>query len=181
MLIFTSLIGLLGSFYKQRKSIHILYTTTVVITFIYQLSIAIIVHVQAINSTSWVGQTWTESSNEYRLYAQTKFDCCGFTNPSDHPFPSDTCVAQLNSSLPPCYEPLNQYIQQELGRVSIGLFVALVFTIFALINSITSFYAIRSKRSWEVGLESTYEHKRQLTQRHSSSETLIYTVTPTLK
>lgn len=72
ILVFTSLIGLLGSFYRERRSLHILCTTTVIIAFLYQVSIAIMVYNQAAHTTSWLSEAWAESSVDYRLYAQTK-------------------------------------------------------------------------------------------------------------
>lgn len=72
ILIFSSLIGLLGSFYREKKSIHFLCTAVVVIAFAYQVSIAVIVYKQAAHTTSWISQTWAEASSDYRLYAQTK-------------------------------------------------------------------------------------------------------------
>lgn len=72
MLIFASLIGLLSSFHTERRSIHVLRTTTIAITFLYHVSIAVIVYIQAVHTTSWLSQTWAEATTEYRLYAQTK-------------------------------------------------------------------------------------------------------------
>lgn len=72
MLVFASLIGLLSSFHTERRSIHVLCTTTIAITFLYHVSIAVIVYIQAVHTTSWLSQTWAEATTEYRLYAQTK-------------------------------------------------------------------------------------------------------------
>lgn len=72
MLIFTSLIGILGSFYRERRAIHILYTTLVLVAFIYQISIAVIVYDQAAHTEMWLGDAWNESTKQYKLFAQTK-------------------------------------------------------------------------------------------------------------
>ncbi|CAO3680770.1 unnamed protein product [Rhizopus stolonifer] len=181
MLIFTSLIGLLASFCRERKSIHILCTTTVVIAFMYQVSIAAIVYIQAANTSSWLSQTWAEASIDYRSYAQTKFDCCGFTNPLDHPVQSNTCVPhQVMDSSPPCYGPMNHYIKQELTHIYVALFAGLVIELLALCNSITQLCTMNPRRSWEVSPESC-EQKRRPNNRNCSSETLVNTMAPVFK
>lgn len=72
ILIFTSLIGILGSFYRERRAIHILYTTLVLVALIYQISIAVIVYDQAAHTEMWLGDAWNESTKQYKLFAQTK-------------------------------------------------------------------------------------------------------------
>lgn len=72
ILIFTSLIGILGGFYREKKAIHILYTTLVLVAFIYQVSIAVIVYDQAAHTTTWLSDTWNDSSRDYKLFAQKK-------------------------------------------------------------------------------------------------------------
>lgn len=72
ILVFTSLVGILGSFYREKRSIHILYTTLVLVALIYQISIAVIVYDQAAHTEVWLNETWNESTKQYKLYAQKK-------------------------------------------------------------------------------------------------------------
>jgi uncharacterized membrane protein YeiB len=72
ILVFTALIGILGSFYRERKKLHVLYTSFVLIAFFYQVSIAVLVYEQAAHASSWLSETWNEASNTYKVYAETK-------------------------------------------------------------------------------------------------------------
>ncbi|KAG1138217.1 hypothetical protein G6F37_010601 [Rhizopus arrhizus] len=176
MLIFASLIGLLSSFHTERRSIHVLRTTTIAITFLYHVSIAVIVYIQAVHTTSWLSQTWAEATTEYRLYAQTKFNCCGFTNPSDHPVLGATCAPnQVSNSAPPCYGPMNQYIKRELTHVYIALFTSLVIELLALCNSVIQLCIMSPNRPWEVSPECVVEKKKcdNVKECQDSSDTLI--------
>ncbi|RCH97914.1 hypothetical protein CU097_014353 [Rhizopus azygosporus] len=175
ILVFTSLIGLLGSFYRERRSLHILCTTTVIIAFLYQISIAIMVYNQAAHTTSWLSEAWAESSVDYRLYAQTKLHCCGFTGPSDHPVPSPTCVPhQLTNSEQPCRDPMNQYMREELTHIYIVLFTSLAIEILALCNSITHLCTMNPTRSWEVSPEHVEQKKfASMNEYNASAATLV--------
>ncbi|KAL0088708.1 hypothetical protein J3Q64DRAFT_1637079 [Phycomyces blakesleeanus] len=72
ILVFAAAIGIFGAFYPNRQTLHILYTTIVLIAFIYQLATAAIVYDQAVHIESWLSQVWADSSRDYRLYAQHK-------------------------------------------------------------------------------------------------------------
>lgn len=84
ILVFTSLVGILGGFYRERRAIHILYTTLVLVAFIYQISIAVIVYDQAAHIPNWLSDTWNDSSREYKLFAQKKvyflYIICSYSN-----------------------------------------------------------------------------------------------------
>ncbi|CAO3588188.1 unnamed protein product [Absidia cylindrospora] len=138
ILLFTAVIGIIGAFYRERKTIHIIYLVVVIIAFVFQIITAIVVYQLAANSKMWLSKTWAEASKEYREYAQEKFSCCGFANPLDHPVASNVCSTTSNkTSYPPCFEPLVLFIGHELALVYIILFSAISIEVLATCNSIT--------------------------------------------
>ncbi|KAI8989274.1 Tetraspanin/Peripherin [Pilobolus umbonatus] len=172
ILIFTSLIGILGAFYRERKAIHILYTTLVIIAFIYQLSIGVIVYEQTAHSSRWLNEIWIESTKAYRIFAQSKFKCCGFTHVLDHSVATDNCQPDhIVNSPQPCYEPMTYYIKVQLTRIYIAIFTLLSVEILALCNVITHMCTINSKR-WEV---SPGERKYN-EQYNASDDTLVHSI-----
>lgn len=72
ILVFSAVIGFIGAICIDRQAIHVLYTTIILIDFIYQIATAVIVYDQAAHTSSWLSQTWSDASQEYRLYAQFK-------------------------------------------------------------------------------------------------------------
>ncbi|KAG1474355.1 hypothetical protein G6F56_000405 [Rhizopus delemar] len=149
---------------------------TIIIAFVYQVSIGVIVYNQAAHTTSWISQTWAEASSEYRLYAQTKFHCCGYTGPMDHPVPSDMCVPhEVMDPSPPCYSPMNQYIKQELTQIYVVLFISLVIELLALSNSITQLCTMNPTRSWEVSPETIIDQRKftNINEYNASADTLV--------
>ncbi|KAI9486622.1 MAG: hypothetical protein EXX96DRAFT_534860 [Benjaminiella poitrasii] len=175
ILVFTSLIGILGGYYREKKAIHILYTTLIIIAFIYQISIAAIVYDQAAHTSNWLSDSWNESTKEYKLYAQNKFNCCGFAHPLDHSVATPTCLPhQIVNSSSPCYRPLSNFIQSRLTHLYIALFTSLAIELLALCNIITLFCTFNfsaSKRKREVSPE---DHQRIYVHQHNlSADTLI--------
>jgi hypothetical protein len=157
ILIFTSLVGILGGYYRERKMIHILYLTLVIVAFIYQISIAVIVYDQAAHTTNWLSETWNHSSREYKLYAQKKFNCCGFSHPLDHSIATPTCLPDhIVNSAQPCYGPMKRFIQTQLSHMYIALFTGLAIELLALCNVITllcTFNTSTRRKKWEVSPE----------------------------
>ncbi|OAC97989.1 hypothetical protein MUCCIDRAFT_168133 [Mucor lusitanicus CBS 277.49] len=135
ILVFTSLVGILGGYYRERRKIHVLYTTLVVVAFIYQISVAVIVYDQAAHTSSWMSDTWNNSTKDYRLYAQKKFNCCGFSHPMDHAIATSTCFPDhIINSAQPCYGPLTRFVQLKLSHMYIALFTSLAIELLALCN-----------------------------------------------
>lgn len=158
--------------------IHILYATLVIVAFVYQISIAVIVYVESAHITDWLSNTWNTSPRYYKLYAQTKFNCCGFSNPLDHSIATSTCFPDhIVNSAQPCYEPLKQFIQTQLGTMCKVLFASLSIELLALCNCITLFCVFNTsvrKNMWEVGPEessSKFVHSNQ--GYNHSSDTLV--------
>ncbi|KAI9012019.1 hypothetical protein CLU79DRAFT_770962 [Phycomyces nitens] len=138
ILVFAAAIGIFGAFYPNRQTLHILYTTIVMIAFIYQLATAAIVYDQAVHIEGWLSQVWADSSRDYRLYAQHKFVCCGFAHVFDHPVVTDSCgLSSTTNSSPPCYGPAIYFIRKQLSVVYILLFAALSIELLALSNAVT--------------------------------------------
>lgn len=159
MLIFTSLIGILGGYYRNRKMLHVLYLILVIITFIYQISVAVIIFDEANHISNWLSDTWNNSSTDYRLYAQKKFNCCGYSHPLDHFVVSSMCIPHqrvINSSVQSCHRFLSQFVQSKLSWMYIALFVGLSIELLALTNTITHFctYSPSSSKSNTVGINS---------------------------
>ncbi|KAI7898825.1 Tetraspanin family-domain-containing protein [Cokeromyces recurvatus] len=147
ILVFTSLIGILGGYYREKKAIHILYTTCVIFAFIYQISIAAIVYDQTAHISNWLSDTWNESTKDYKLYAQNKFNCCGFSYVLDHSVATPTCLPhQLVNTNQPCYRPLNHFIQTRLTHIYIALFTSLAIELLALCNVINLLCTERKRR-----------------------------------
>ena len=158
ILIFTSLVGILGGYYRERRKIHILYITLVIAAFIYQISVAVIVYDQAAHASNWMSDTWNNSTKGYKLYAQKKFNCCGFSHPMDHSIATSTCFPDhIVNSAQPCYGPLTRFIQTKLSHMYIALFTSLAIELLALCNVITHLCALNSKK-WEVSPEEQYVH-----------------------
>ncbi|KAI7866421.1 Tetraspanin family-domain-containing protein [Spinellus fusiger] len=138
IILFAAAVGTFGAFYRHRQTLHVLYTTIVLIAFVYQVATAGIVYDQAAHTETWLGQTWSDASREYRLYAQDKFDCCGFAHIFDHPVISDTCSLDINvNSNPPCYEFIVYFMKKQLSIIYIFLFAALSIELLALSNAVT--------------------------------------------
>ncbi|KAI8072165.1 uncharacterized protein B0P05DRAFT_549150 [Gilbertella persicaria] len=138
ILIFIALIGILGGFYKDRKMIHVLYLTLVVVALIYQISIAVIVYDQAAHVPNWLNEGWTTSTQDYKLYAQKRFNCCGYASAMDHPAPSSACLPSPTfHALQACQRPLTRFVQTTLSRMYITLFTSLAIELLALCNVIT--------------------------------------------
>lgn len=168
ILIFTSLVGILGGYYRERRKIHILYTTLVVAAFIYQISVAVIVYDQAAHTSNWMSDSWNSSTKDYKLYAQKKFNCCGFSHPMDHSIATSTCFPDhIVNSAQPCYGPLTRFIQVKLSHMYIALFTSLAIELLALCNVITHLCTLNSKK-WEVGPEEQYVHHNNY-----SADTLV--------
>lgn len=72
ILVFSAVTGFVGAICIDRQAIHILYTTIILIVFIYQIATALIVYDQAVHTSTWLSQTWSDASQEYRYYAQSK-------------------------------------------------------------------------------------------------------------
>jgi hypothetical protein len=159
--------------------IHILYTTLVIVAFIYQISIAVIVYDQAAHTTSWLSDTWNNSSREYKLYAQTKFNCCGFSQPLDHSIATPTCLPDhIINSAQPCYGPMKRFIQTQLSHMYIALFTGLAIELLALCNVITllcTFNTSTRRKKWEVGPEvpTTNKFVHQNQEYSYSADTLV--------
>lgn len=142
ILIFTSLIGILGGYCRNRRMIHVLYLIFVIIAFIYQISVAVIIFDEANHISNWLSDTWNNSPIEYKLYAQKKFSCCGFNHPLDHFIVSSMCIPNqkvVDSSIQSCHRLLSQFVQSKLSWMYIALFVGLSIELLALTNSITYF------------------------------------------
>ncbi|KAI7888080.1 Tetraspanin family-domain-containing protein [Mucor mucedo] len=173
ILIFTSLVGILGGFYRERRAIHLLYTTLVLVAFIYQISIAVIVYDQAAHIPNWLSDTWNDSSREYKLFAQKKFSCCGFSHTLDHPVATPTCMPDhVVNSAQPCYELLTHFIRADLSHIYIALFTGLAIELLALCNVITHLCSIdnMTRRKWEVSPE---EQRKYVHDYNLSADTLV--------
>ncbi|KAI8087404.1 hypothetical protein BDF21DRAFT_414319 [Thamnidium elegans] len=174
ILIFTSLIGILGGFYREKKAIHILYTTLVLVAFVYQVSIAVIVYDQAAHTSTWLSDTWNDSSRDYKLFAQKKFHCCGFSHTLDHPVATATCMPDhVINSAQPCYDLLSRYIRNDLSHIYIALFTGLAIELLALCNVITHMCSMdNTRRKWEVGPEEQHKFVHQ-NNYNISADTLV--------
>ncbi|KAI8339180.1 Tetraspanin/Peripherin, partial [Chlamydoabsidia padenii] len=138
VILFAAVIGTIGAFYREKKTIHIIYLVVVIIAFVFQVVTAIVVYQLTANTKIWLSKIWSEETKEYREYAQNKFSCCGFANPLDHPVVTNICSATDNkSNNPPCFEPLVHFIAHELAIVYIILFSAISIELLAICNSIT--------------------------------------------
>ncbi|SAM06158.1 hypothetical protein [Absidia glauca] len=138
VILFAAVIGTIGAFYRERKTIHIIYLVVVLIAFVFQIITAVVVYQLTANARIWLSKIWSEETKEYREYAQTKFSCCGFANPLDHPVATSSCSAtDSKNSFPPCFDPLVKFIAHELAIVYIILFSAISIEMLAVCNSIT--------------------------------------------
>ncbi|KAI8377286.1 hypothetical protein BD560DRAFT_325736 [Blakeslea trispora] len=178
ILIFIALIGILGSFYKDRRTIHILYLTMVIAAFIYQISIGAIVYDQTAHTANWLSSTWSSSTREYRLYAQDKFNCCGFATHLDYVVPSSTCTADhVANTLQACQQPLTDFVKKKLTHIYIALFTSLAIELLALCNVITLLCTqafVPTKRKW-VSPECNYSDDTLVSQyQHHSAKSVVY-------
>ncbi|CEP18650.1 hypothetical protein [Parasitella parasitica] len=128
----------------------------VVIAFVYQISIAVIVYDDAAHISNWMSNAWNNSTKDYKLYAQRKFSCCGFSNPKDHSVATNTCFPDdIINSAQPCYGLLTAFIRSKLSSMYIALFTSLSIELLALCNVITHLCTSNSKK-WEVSPEEQY-------------------------
>ncbi|CAO3642328.1 unnamed protein product [Cunninghamella blakesleeana] len=139
LILFTAIIGTIAAFYRDQKTIHVIYSVVVLIALAFQIITAICIYQLAANSKPLLSFTWNESLKTYREYAQDKFQCCGFSGALDHPAETDSCSTTdpHMSKFGPCFEPLTKFVTQELRTSYIILFSALSIEILALCNSIT--------------------------------------------
>ncbi|KAI8097488.1 Tetraspanin family-domain-containing protein [Halteromyces radiatus] len=138
LILFTAVIGTIGAFYRERKTIHIIYLVIAIIAFGFQMITAVVIYQLTANAKTWLSVTWAEATKDYREYAQNKFSCCGYANSLDHPVVNQFCSAtDTKNNLPPCFDPLVHFIRHELKNVYIVLFAALSVEILAICNGIT--------------------------------------------
>jgi ABC-type Fe3+-siderophore transport system permease subunit len=72
VILFAAVIGTIGAFYRERKTIHIIYLVVVLIAFVFQIITAVVVYQLTANARIWLSKIWSEETKEYREYAQTK-------------------------------------------------------------------------------------------------------------
>lgn len=72
LILFTAIIGTISAFYRDQKTIHVIYSVVVLIALAFQIITAICIYQLAANSKPLLSFTWNESLKTYREYAQNK-------------------------------------------------------------------------------------------------------------
>ncbi|KAI8991343.1 hypothetical protein BDF20DRAFT_36728 [Mycotypha africana] len=134
LLLFNSLIGIVYTYFfnknnkkTEARRLRILYISVICITFIYQLSIGILIYDEASthNISNWLLNfhnnilTAAPTTASHIRYIEAKFQCRYYLATT-----GSTAVNMITSSST-CYEPIIHYVQTVLSKFYISLFATL--------------------------------------------------------
>ncbi|KAI8078722.1 Tetraspanin family-domain-containing protein [Halteromyces radiatus] len=130
IIIVASIFGFTAAFSRRRLFIY-LYLLVILISLAVQVVIGVQVYKSAANTKQYLVNFWASASDNDKTELQNEFSCCGYDG-----IQSSTSN-QCPTSLPPCFDSLQTYIQNAFQKVYLITFAALAVQLLAISNAMT--------------------------------------------